>query len=118
MARGRFDEPESARIEKERFEHAADAVLEWLTDDPAVMVNDKNDQTRNSTVPDAYRFYRNWCEATGSQAVSAQKFRQRLMQSGYSIRKSMGYWRVYGLVVSLSQAPRSGVSHFDDSEED
>jgi phage/plasmid-associated DNA primase len=113
MSRGIFDEPASAKAEKERFVHAADVVLEWLTDDAAVVVNDRADQVRNSTVPDAYRFYRNWCEASGSQAVSAQKFKQRLLQSGFEIRKSMGYWRVYGIVVSIRHTPRSGVSDFD-----
>jgi P4 family phage/plasmid primase-like protien len=117
MGRGYFAEPESARVEKQRFEHAADQVLEWLTDDALVVVCDPTRQDVRATVPDAYRYYRNWCEATGSQAVSAQKFKQRLLQAGYVIKKSNGYWRVQGLVVSLQQAPRSGVSDYDDEDE-
>lgn len=96
MERGEFAPPESAREEKERFELAADQVMEWLSEDPAIVTADPTLLSVETRASDAYQAYRSWAEQNGSGALNASKWKQRMESMGYGWRKS-GERKVVGL---------------------
>jgi P4 family phage/plasmid primase-like protien len=96
---GDFEPPASALSEKEKFEIAADQVMEWLDDDTGLVVRDPSRTDIKVAAPIAYQQYRAWAEQNGTGFISAQKFRQRLTTSGYQYKKSNGWW-ILGLQIN------------------
>jgi P4 family phage/plasmid primase-like protien len=98
MARGDFDTPDSAKVEKQKFELAADQVSEWLGDDITIRVADPSNEAVSYPSSEAYKTYRHWCEDSGNSPLPSSKWWQRMESLGYRRYKS-GVMRVEGLQI-------------------
>jgi putative DNA primase/helicase len=88
IGRGEFLLPESAVAERADFERTADLVAEWLQEDELLLVADPRNAGASMPTSKAYQTFVSWCGSTGNIVLPKQRWRQRMLSLGYTIRRS------------------------------
>jgi putative DNA primase/helicase len=108
MARGEFEQPESARAAYDEFARRVDQIRSWLGDCCEVSPA-PHDPATHPLVPRTalYHAYKAWCARDGHRALSASKFFDRLEHVGATPGKVRGARGFRGIeIVDGAEAPR------------
>lgn len=105
MARGRFDEPESVRDLRDKFEAAADVLADWFDEDSTISINNPLQTDIRTPRTDVYRAFVAWSTFSRHKGMSSSNFYRRLAQLGYQETKYRGTRCIVGLEISQAYQP-------------
>ena len=107
LAERKFDIPESVQRAIEKFRQESDSVLSFLNGGGWCISTEQ-------WIPlqDLYNFYKQQCKDDGRVAVSKTKFKQRLLNLGYTVAKK-GHSKT---VVVYAEREEEVVDEFDDDQ--
>lgn len=108
MARGEFEQPESARAAADEFARRVDQIRSWLGDCCEVTPA-PHDPATQPLVPRTalYQAYKQWCARDGHKAMAASKFFDRLEHAGATpsiVRGCRGFRGIE--IVDQAEPPR------------